>query len=221
MSSTTATAHVGPSSGSNGKIDPLNSVLVDKRPIVVTGPSGSGKSTLIQRLFASHPTTFGFSVSHTTRRPRPGEEDGVAYNFVDRSTMEKMIQDNQFIEHAEFAGNLYGTSVQAVQDVEDHGKICILDIELNGVRQVKASRQLHPRFVLIQPKDLTVLEDRLRSRATESESDLQKRLQAARRDWDVAHQPGLFDKIVINDRLEDAYQDLHQYIFGNQHGSCQ
>ncbi|KAG0263273.1 guanylate kinase [Actinomortierella ambigua] len=190
-------------------------IPLDKRPIVVTGPSGSGKSTLIQKLFASHPTTFGFSVSHTTRRPRPGEEDGIAYYFVDRSTMEKMIQDKQFIEHAEFAGNLYGTSVQAVQDVEDHGKICILDIELNGVRQVKESPQLHPRFVLIQPKDLTVLEDRLRGRATESESDLQKRLQAARVDWEAAHQPGLFDKIVINDRLEDAYRDLHQYIFGD------
>ncbi|KAG0231874.1 hypothetical protein BGW41_002077 [Actinomortierella wolfii] len=193
-------------------------VVHSRRPIVVTGPSGSGKSTLIQKLFADHPSTFGFSVSHTTRQPRPGEEDGIAYFFVDRSTMEQMIHENKFLEHAEFAGNLYGTSIQTVQDVEKQGKICILDIELNGVRQVKASSQLHPRFVLIQPKDLTVLEDRLRSRATESEADLQKRLQAARRDWEVAHQPGLFDKIIINDRLEDAYRDLHQYIFGDQ--SC-
>ncbi|KAG0228390.1 hypothetical protein BGW42_002234 [Actinomortierella wolfii] len=193
-------------------------VVHSRRPIVVTGPSGSGKSTLIQKLFADHPSTFGFSVSHTTRQPRPGEEDGIAYFFVDRSTMEQMIRENKFLEHAEFAGNLYGTSIQTVQDVEKQGKICILDIELNGVRQVKASSQLHPRFVLIQPKDLTVLEDRLRSRATESEADLQKRLQAARRDWEVAHQPGLFDKIIINDRLEDAYRDLHQYIFGDQ--SC-
>ena len=100
------------------------------RPIVVSGPSGSGKSTLLKRLFEAHPDQFGFSVSHTTRSPRAGEEDGVAYNFITKDAFKKMVEDSKFIEHAQFGSNMYGTSIGAVKSVAEKGRTCILDIEM-------------------------------------------------------------------------------------------
>lgn len=97
---------------------------------MISGPSGTGKSTLLKRLFEAHPNTFGFSVSHTTRSPRPGEADGVSYNFVTKETFLALVDNGGFIEHAQFAGNYYGTSVKAVQDVAEKGLICILDIDM-------------------------------------------------------------------------------------------
>lgn len=100
------------------------------RPVVVSGPSGAGKSTLLKKLFAAHPGRFGFSVSHTTRNPRAGEENGREYHFVTRDDFKSLVADNGFIEHAEFGGNFYGTSIQAVKDIATKGQICILDIEM-------------------------------------------------------------------------------------------
>lgn len=101
------------------------------RPIVISGPSGSGKSTLLKRLFAAYPTHFGFSVSHTTRAPRPGEEHGIAYIFTTKEDFLKLVDEGGFIEHAQFGSNLYGTSVEAVRKVRDEGgRCCILDIEM-------------------------------------------------------------------------------------------
>jgi len=102
----------------------------ENRPIVVSGPSGAGKSTLLKRLFAEYPESFGFSISHTTRGPRAGEENGREYHFVTREDFGKLVEANGFIEHAQFGSNLYGTSVQAVKDVRERGRICILDIEM-------------------------------------------------------------------------------------------
>jgi hypothetical protein len=100
------------------------------RPIVISGPSGAGKSTLLKRLFAEYPDRFGFSISHTTRGPRAGEENGREYHFVSREDFQKLVEQNGFIEHAQFGSNLYGTSVQAVKDVRERGRVCILDIEM-------------------------------------------------------------------------------------------
>jgi ABC-type multidrug transport system ATPase subunit len=100
------------------------------RPIVVSGPSGSGKSTLLKRLFAAYPDRFGFSVSHTTRGPRDGEEEGVAYYFTSKENFAKLVAEDAFIEHAQFGSNSYGTSVQAVKTVAEKGRTCILDIEM-------------------------------------------------------------------------------------------
>ena len=100
------------------------------RPIVVSGPSGSGKSTLLNRLFDQYPDHFGFSVSHTTRGPREGEQHGKHYHFTDKDEFLTMVNESGFIEHAQFGSNLYGTSVKAVKDVADKGIVCILDIEM-------------------------------------------------------------------------------------------
>ncbi|CAG8455717.1 2177_t:CDS:2 [Ambispora leptoticha] len=182
--------------------------------IVVSGPSGSGKSTLLNRLFEEYPNKFGFSVSHTTRKPRPGEEDGKNYHFITRDQFNQLIKENAFIEHAEFSGNLYGTSVKAVRDVEDTGKICILDIELNGVKAVKQKQdELDARFLFISPPSLKVLEERLRGRGTENEESIKARLDQANEELAYSQQEGAHDLIIVNDDLDKTYQTFKNFIF--------
>ena len=109
---------------------------MSQRPIVLCGPSGVGKSTLIKRLFEEFPSSFGFSVSHTTRNIRPGEVDGQSYHFVTRDEFEQRVRNGEFLEHAVFGGNMYGTTAQAVRDVHEKGagRRAILDIDAQGVR---------------------------------------------------------------------------------------
>ncbi|XP_057163266.1 guanylate kinase isoform X2 [Ursus arctos] len=153
------------------------------RPVVLSGPSGAGKSTLLKRLLQEHGSVFGFSVSHTTRDPRPGEENGKDYYFVTREVMQQDIAAGDFIEHAEFSGNLYGTSKAAVRAVQAMNRICVLDVDLQGVRNIKKT-DLRPIYIFVQPPSLEVLEQRLRQRNTETEESLAKRLAAARVDME-------------------------------------
>lgn len=104
-----------------------------EKPIVISGPSGVGKGTLISMLMEEFPSMFGFSVSHTTRAPRNLEKDGVHYHFTDRSVMEKEIKDEKFLEFASVHGNLYGTSIEAVEKVADEGKVIVLVIYMIGI----------------------------------------------------------------------------------------
>uniref|UniRef100_A0A3Q7NK93 Guanylate kinase n=2 Tax=Callorhinus ursinus TaxID=34884 RepID=A0A3Q7NK93_CALUR len=126
------------------------------RPVVLSGPSGAGKSTLLKRLLQEHGSVFGFSVSHTTRDPRPGEENGKDYYFVTREVMQRDIAAGDFIEHAEFSGNLYGTSKAAVRAVQAMNRICVLDVDLQGVRNIKKT-DLQPIYIFVQPPSLDVL----------------------------------------------------------------
>uniref|UniRef100_A0A8C5ZT61 Guanylate kinase n=1 Tax=Marmota marmota marmota TaxID=9994 RepID=A0A8C5ZT61_MARMA len=181
------------------------------RPVVLSGPSGAGKSTLLKRLLQEHGSIFGFSVSHTTRDPRPGEENGRDYYFVTREVMQHDIAAGDFIEHAEFSGNLYGTSKAAVRAVQAMNRICVLDVDLQGVRNIKKT-DLRPIYISVQPPSLDVLEQRLRQRNTETEESLAKRLAAARADMDSSKEPGLFDLVIINDNLDEAYAALKQAL---------
>ena len=138
---------------------------------MLCGPSGSGKSTVMKKLMAEFGEYFGFSVSHTTRQPRPGEEEGRDYHYVTRETMQQLVEEGQFIENAQFSGNMYGTSKTAVEDVLANGKICILDIDVQGVKAVKGT-DLSPLLVFIKPPSLETLEERLRARGTETEESL-------------------------------------------------
>ncbi|XP_066537136.1 guanylate kinase isoform X1 [Hoplias malabaricus] len=183
------------------------SVMVGPRPVVLSGPSGAGKSTLLKRLMKEYEGVFGFSVSHTTRKPRPGEENGKDYHYVSREVMKAGIENGEFIENAEFSGNMYGTSKAAVQDVQAQNLICILDIDMQGVKNIKRT-DLNPIYISIQPPSMSVLEMRLRDRKTESEESLQKRLQAARVDLEISKEPGLFDVVIVNDDLDEAYVKL-------------
>ncbi|KAI6886722.1 guanylate kinase [Hortaea werneckii] len=184
------------------------------RPVVVSGPSGAGKSTLLKRLFDQYPDQFGFSVSHTTRAPRPGEEDGVAYNFVTKEAFQKLVEENGFIEHAQFGSNCYGTSVQAVKNVAEKGRTCILDIEMEGVKQVKKT-DLNARFVFLQPPSVEILEKRLRGRATDKEEDILLRLKQAEVEIEFA-KTGVHDKIVVNDDLEKAWSEFRAFCVPDQ-----
>jgi guanylate kinase len=180
------------------------------RPLVLSGPSGVGKSTLLQRLFAEFPDKFGFSVSHTTRSPRPGELDGKQYHFVSREQFLDLVKDRAFIEHAEFSGNLYGTSRQAVSAVQEQGRRCILDIEAQGVRQIKQT-DLNPVYLFISPPSMTTLRSRLQNRGTESEASVQKRLATALAEIEYAKQPNVHDLVIVNDDLDRAY-DLFKTV---------
>ncbi|XP_060731448.1 guanylate kinase isoform X3 [Tachysurus vachellii] len=181
--------------------------MAGPRPVVFSGPSGAGKSTLLKMLIREFDGVFGFSVSHTTRKPRPGEENGKDYHYVSREDMQTGITKGDFIESAEFSGNMYGTSKAAVQAVQAQNLICILDIDMQGVKSIKRT-SLNPIYISIQPPSMDVLEKRLRARKTESEESLQKRLQAALVEVEFSKEPNQFDVIIINDNLDEAYEKL-------------
>ncbi|KAK7158626.1 hypothetical protein R3I94_005075 [Phoxinus phoxinus] len=181
--------------------------MAGPRPVVMSGPSGAGKSTLLKKLLKEFDGVFGFSVSHTTRSPRPGEENGKDYHYVTREVMQAAIANGEFVENAEFSGNMYGTSKAAVQAVQAKNLICILDIDMQGVKNIKRT-DLNPIYVSIQAPSMDILEKRLRDRKTESEESLQKRLHAAKVDVEISKEPGLFDAIIINDDLDAAYGKL-------------
>ena len=161
-----------------------------------------------------YPSLFGFSVSHTTRQPRPGEENGIHYHFVDRETIESGIAAGAFIEHANVHTNIYGTSHAAVEKVQKAGKICILDIDIQGVQQVKQSNLITCNYVFVSPPSIEELESRLRGRGTETEEKIRVRLNNAKGEMQFGHEPGNFDAIIINEELEIAFQHLVEYLRG-------
>mmetsp|Transcript_5141 Transcript_5141/g.11219 ORF Transcript_5141/g.11219 Transcript_5141/m.11219 type:complete len:221 (+) Transcript_5141:191-853(+) len=183
------------------------------RPVVFCGPSGVGKGTLIDLLMKRFPEVdgraqFGFSVSHTTRQPREGEVDGRHYNFTTVDQMEKDIADGKFLEHANVHGNYYGTSIEAVASVQRAGKICVLDIDAQGVRNVRKSPDLNPIYLFIAPPSMKELERRLRGRGTEEEESIQKRLGNARAEMDFGYETGNFDRILVNSDLDATFEEL-------------
>ncbi|XP_047367882.1 guanylate kinase isoform X2 [Vespa velutina] len=179
--------------------------------LVIAGPSGSGKSTLLERLFKEFPNKFGFSISHTTRTPRSGEENGKHYYFTNKEEMQRQIDNGEFLETASYSGNLYGTSKLAVENVQEAGKICILDIEIEGVKQIKNST-LNPLYVFIKPPSIDVLEQRLKNRKTETDESLLRRLTIAKTELEYGEQPGNFDIVIENDNLNKAYEKLREFI---------
>jgi len=180
-------------------------------PLVLCGPSGAGKSTLLKKMLEKYGQHFGFSVSHTTRKPRDGEEDGKAYHFVTKEIMEAAVGRGEFIEHAVFAGNMYGTSKAAVETVRSKGLICILDIDVQGVISIKKS-ELNPNYVFVKPPSIQELEKRLKARGTETEDSLQRRIDAAKIDMEYGDTPGNFDLVIVNDNLNVAYESLEEFI---------
>ena len=172
---------------------------------VLSGPSGVGKGTLNAKLFAEFDDQIAFSVSATTRAPREGEIDGKHYFFISRQEFENRIANNDFLEHAEFAGNCYGTPVSYVNSLLEQGKNVILEIDVQGAMQVR-SRMPESISVFILPPSFEELENRLRGRGTETEEKIQMRLGAARREMEYAPQYNY--QIVNGGDLEAAYQEL-------------
>jgi len=186
------------------------------QPLVVCGPSGTGKSTLLNRLFAAHPSKFGFSISHTTRGPRPGEVDGVNYHFTTEDKFVEMIERKEFIENAKFSGNRYGTSVKAVKDVADQQRRCILDIDTQGVKLIKSNHpSLNPVFLFLSPPSLPDLKTRLQGRGTETQESMDKRLNAAIDEIRYAVEGG-HDIVIVNDNVDRAYALLEKVALSEQ-----
>lgn len=148
------------------------------KPIIVLGPSGVGKSTLIDALVKKYPSAFGFSVSYTTRQPRPGEVDGVNYNFVSKDKFKQMILQDDFIEWAEVHTNMYGTAKSQIRQIQASKRIPLLDIDVQGTENfLKSFPETNTLFIFPPSKDS--LEKRLRARGTETEATLRTRVDNA------------------------------------------
>lgn len=184
----------------------------DTRPLVISGPSGVGKGTLCNLLLSRHPSIFATTISHTTREPRVGELDGREYYFISNDEFEKLINHGAFVEHAQFGGHRYGTSKETIDQILKQNRVPVLDIEMEGVKQIKAS-QIAARYLFIAPPSIEILEQRLRGRGTEKEESIQKRLAQAQNEMAYAATEGAHDITIVNDDLEEAYALLQKFIF--------
>jgi len=184
---------------------------MNKKLFVISGSSGVGKGTVIERFLQQNPD-FCLSISYTTRGIRPGETDGLNYFYITNEKFQKCIRNNEFLEWAEFAGNLYGTKKQFVEQCLEDDKDVILEIDTKGALQVK---QQMPEAVLIfiKPPSYEELEIRLRGRQTEDEETIQKRLEIVREELVLSHN---FDYIIINDDLDNAIWQLENVIDGEK-----
>lgn len=182
-------------------------------PVIFAGPSGVGKGTLVNKLMAKFPNIFGFCVSHTTRAPRPGEEDGIHYNFVTKAEMEEAIDRGEFVEYAKVHSNIYGTSFKAVEKVRTQGKVCILDIDIQGVQNVKKS-SLDCKYVFINPPSIEELEKRLRGRGTETDDKIQVRIANATGEMEFGNTAGNFDSVITNNDIDATYTELVKLLQG-------
>ena len=170
---------------------------------VITAPSGAGKTSLIDAVMREDPS-LKISVSYTTRKPRPGEKDGVDYHFIDPATFEKMKSRGEFLESAEVHGNHYGTGKQVILDAVKRGDDLILEIDWQGAQQV---RRLYPRCVgiFILPPSVEELERRMRTRGQDSDEVIRRRVQNAREELSHA---GEFKYAIINKDFETARREL-------------
>jgi guanylate kinase len=173
------------------------------RVFVITGPSGVGKGTLIRGLM-ERLEQLELSVSATTRAPRPGEQDGVDYHFLTREEFDRRVAAHDFVEHADYAGRSYGTLRSELEARVQAGTPVVLEIEVQGARQVRAAMPEAVQ-VFIAPPSLEALRTRLIGRGTDDAEEVERRLQVA--EEELAAQPE-FGYVVVNDRLEEALQEL-------------
>lgn len=171
--------------------------------IVISGPSGVGKDTLIKRLLEQDPN-LRYSVSCTTRAPRPGEVDGVDYSFVSRERFQQLIDEGAFLEHAVYNGNLYGTLIERVERQRQAGHDVVLKIEVKGAEQVRAKVR-DAIFIFVAPPSVDELVKRQIKRNTETSADMEARRQIATREMEYAAR---YDHVVVNDELERAVAEI-------------
>lgn len=171
--------------------------------LVVSSPSGAGKTTLSRMLQKEFPR-IGFSVSYTTRPPRPTEQDGVDYHFVDNATFDRMISEERFAEWAHVHGYRYGTSLDAVRQALDQGRDMIFDVDYQGGQQLKASFQ-EAVMVFVLPPSIQELAERLKRRATDSAQNIARRLNKAA---DELTHYDAYEYLILNRDLDQAYEEL-------------
>lgn len=182
--------------------------MITGKLFVVSAPSGTGKTTLLRRVMSQLPG-LSFSVSHTTRVPRPGEKNGIDYYFVSKEEFLEMVDLELFIEYAEVHANLYGTSREAIDKKRNAGVDVILDIDVQGASILRRSRQLEATHIFIAPPSILELEKRLRGRGTEAEEMIAIRLNNARAELQEVKE---YEYLVVNDRLEETMGILTSII---------
>ena len=174
---------------------------------VVAAPSGTGKTTICRHILARDPG-LELSVSHTTRKPRAGEENGVHYHFVDSTQFRQLVDEDAFLEHADYGGNAYGTSWQAIERPLSEGRDVVLEIEVQGAEQVRNRRE-DACLIFLLPPSLQILEDRLRGRGTDEEDVIQRRMALVDRELEAAKH---FDFAIVNDDLEAAVEQVLEVV---------
>jgi guanylate kinase len=177
------------------------------RLYVVAAPSGAGKTSLVKALMEREPR-IQFSVSYTTRQPRPNEIPGRDYHFVSHERFQEMLANHEFLEHAQVFDNCYGTGVRTVEEALSNGEQLLLEIDWQGARQVRA-RIPQAVSIFILPPSRAALEQRLKGRSTDSDEVIQRRLRDAAHDLDHWRE---FDYVVINDQFEQAIEDLQAIV---------
>jgi len=176
---------------------------------IFSAASGTGKTSLAKALVESTPG-IAFSVSHTTRAPRPGEQHGVHYYYVTREEFDRMVADGEFVEHATVFGNSYGTSKQAIEDQIRSGKSVILDIDWQGARAIKKWRP-EAVSIFILPPSRAALRERLTNRKQDSHEVIDRRMREAVAEMSHYQE---FDHLVVNDDFNDALEDLRAILRG-------
>jgi guanylate kinase len=179
---------------------------------IISAPSGAGKTTILRRVMAEIPA-LAFSVSHTTRPPRAGEVAGRDYFFVNRDDFARMQANQEFLESAEVHGNRYGTTLKAVMDQLDSGTDVILDIDVQGARQVTDREEIRPVTVFIVPPSLEELQKRLTGRGTDDEETIRLRLDNATRE--LANLD-LYDHVIINAKLDEAVEMVKAVVLAER-----
>lgn len=171
--------------------------------IILSGPSGVGKGTVRKYISSKKGFDFEFSISMTTRLPRDNETDGVEYYFVTKEEFEKRLAEDQFLEHAEFVGNYYGTPKDKVEELRNQGKNVLLEIEINGASQVLEKTKGDDRVIsfFLTPPSLDKLEERIRGRKSEPEEVIKMRLEKGAKEMEKAK---LYDYVIKNDHVATA-----------------
>lgn len=181
------------------------------RIFVISGPSGAGKSTLIKGV-REGVNNIGYSISHTTRNPRAGEQDGVDYFFVDRTAFKKMIYNNSFVEWAEVYNDYYGTSYGALEENLNAGLDIILDIDIQGAKNIKEKMD-DCLLIFVLPPSREILEKRLRDRGTDNADEIEKRIGQVKEELKNCR---WYDYLIINDDLEKATRSLESIILADR-----
>ncbi len=183
---------------------------MSKSLIVISAPSGAGKTTITKRILEQHPSDLIFSISATTRAKRPGERDGVDYYFLSRKEFEDLIKHNGLIEYEEIFGNYYGTPVEEIDRARDLGKRLLFDIDVKGGLSIRKKFPEESQLIFIAPPTMEILRERLTSRKTEPPEVIQRRLDRASMEMQMAEQ---YDHRVINDDLDQAIGEVEKLIF--------
>ena len=176
--------------------------------IVLSGPSGVGKGTVRKEIFDDPTTSYKYSISMTTRQMREGEVNGVDYFFKTKEEFEALIQEDQFIEYAEYVGNYYGTPVQYVKDTMAEGHDVFLEIEVEGAKQVR-KKFPDALFIFLAPPSLDHLKERLIGRGTETDEKIQSRVNEARKEVEMMN---LYDYVVVNDDVHLAKERIQSIV---------